>query len=94
MGILLANGIEMLMTPEQKKAIRRLESALKNCEENGIVLMGMDDSLIAYDKEEWDNTESQDGEWRECRDCPLQRMRSIQGWPVNDGGAYEGSGGW
>ena len=75
------------MTTPQKQAIKRLSQALKNCADNGLVIMGMDGSLTAYDAEEYRATS-------EVTDDAHERMRLCHEHYIEHHGAYGGSGGW
>lgn len=76
------------MTNEQRAALRSLERALKKCAEAGLVLQGMDGTLLICDKQAlMDNGYNED---------PVAAMKATddETETVQDHGAYLDSGGW
>lgn len=82
------------MSPEQVASIRRLESALRSCQENGIALCGMDDKLYAYDAERLEAANENQGDGRDLYEAQRRLSDTDHAVTVNDHGAYRESGGW
>lgn len=78
--------------PEQKAAIRKLETALAACAGAGVTLCGMDDRLIAYPTDLMNEARAAGAPsaYEEQRYCS-ERGEDL---PVDDHGAYRDSGGW
>lgn len=79
------------MKSRQKQAIRNLEKALERCERNGVVVMSMDDQLIAYDRERLKTLEDKEGDLYKAQ----RRMSELlEDEPIDHHDAYLDSGGW
>jgi hypothetical protein len=79
-----------LITKEQEKAIKRLNSALKNAHENNIFLAGMDSDLLYATKQSIDNCKN-----NSCY-CDVARcnQHSEDGSGTLYSKNYQDSGGW
>lgn len=79
-----------LITKEQEKAIKRLNSALKNAHDNGIFIAGMDGDLLYATQQSIDNCKS-DSNYSDVARC---NERSDEGSGHLYSKNYQDSGGW
>jgi len=81
-------GTDTGFTTRQLQAIENLERALAKIDKYGLCLIGMDDSLLLFNKDELFDHGYRD-------DMPHEAMRDLeQGRLIQDHDAYIGSGGW
>lgn len=85
------------MTDKEKKAIRQLEEAFKNCKEVGISFCGMDGSLLYANKSASKKGKELADEKRDsyCFVAEANKFNDIKGaGTVNTFGSYIDSGGY
>jgi len=77
------------MTEKQNKALKSLSRAFLKCKEANLCFQGMDDSLLAFDKDEYMELTKNESI------CEQQYQENgNQGDAVDTHGCYMDSGGW
>jgi len=77
------------LTDKQRKALESLSRAFNACKKAGLVFVGMDNSLLAFEKS-WHAQAT-----TEYSICEQQYIENgFQGYSVDDHGCYLDSGGW
>ena len=76
-------------TDRQMKAILALERALARAQKAGVAICGMDDTLLAYPAEDFDDCEAALGDSYKAQ----QALEDVA-WNIEHHGAYRDSGGW
>lgn len=87
------------MTPEQIKAIKKLEKAFNACGKLGIKFTGMDDNIIYATELVIENTPGAGNNYSAVADAYKENQYGSEfkeetGSLDIDGGIYESSGGW